>query len=83
VEELNHYVFSPTRPGQTGVTNYRGDLVLGIAAAILFFVAFLFNAADITTNDVFSSTNLMLIGLGLLALQVAGVGSGWAGARRR
>ncbi|MEV1046209.1 hypothetical protein [Streptomyces sp. NPDC049916] len=49
--------------------------MLGIAAAVLFFIAFLINAADITTNDVFSSTNIMLIGLMLLALHVAGIGS--------
>jgi hypothetical protein len=52
--------------------------VLGIIAAVLFFLAFLINAAEISTNDVFTSTNVMLIGLALLALHVAGVGSGWA-----
>ncbi|MGW6547121.1 hypothetical protein ACWGBH_30360 [Streptomyces massasporeus] len=55
--------------------------MLGIVAAVLFFFAFLINAAEISTNDVFSSTNVMLLGLLCLALQVAGVGSGWA--RRR
>lgn len=55
--------------------------VLGIVAAVLFFLAFLINAADISTNDVFSSTNVMLLGLTALALHVAGVGAGWA--RRR
>ncbi|MFB6809623.1 hypothetical protein [Streptomyces sp. NPDC056387] len=60
--------------------------MLGIAAAVLFFIAFLINAADITTNDVLSSTNLMLIGLAALALHVAGIGGtrparGWS--RRR
>ncbi|WP_198944124.1 hypothetical protein [Streptomyces sp. CB03234] len=53
--------------------------MLAIAAAVLFFVAFVINAGDIVTNDVFSPTNLMLIGLGLLALHVAGIGSGWGG----
>ncbi|MDJ0380400.1 hypothetical protein [Streptomyces sp. G-G2] len=52
--------------------------MLGIAAAVLFFIAFLINAANIVTNDMLSSTNFMLIGLALLALQVAGVGHGWA-----
>ncbi|MFE7901009.1 hypothetical protein ACFU3E_26595 [Streptomyces sp. NPDC057424] len=55
--------------------------MLGIVAAVLFFFAFLINAAEISTNDVFSSTNVMLLGLMCLALQVAGVGAGWA--RRR
>ncbi|MEU5223558.1 hypothetical protein AB0G55_12980 [Streptomyces toyocaensis] len=48
----------------------------GIVAAVLFFVAFLINAADIGTNDVFSSTNVMLLGLTALALHVAGIGAG-------
>ncbi|MET7685119.1 hypothetical protein [Streptomyces sp. NPDC005423] len=56
--------------------------MLGIVAAVLFFFAFLINAADISTNDVFTSTNVMLIGLTLLALHVAGVGSGWSTRRR-
>ncbi|MGW0337478.1 hypothetical protein ACWD0J_37640 [Streptomyces sp. NPDC003011] len=56
--------------------------VLAIAAAVLFFIAFLINAAEISTNDVFTSTNVMLIGLMVLALHLAGVGSS-LGARRR
>ena len=55
--------------------------MLGIVSAVLFFVAFLINATDLSTNDVFSSTNVMLLGLMCLALQVAGVGAGLA--RRR
>jgi len=54
----------------------RSYVMLGIAAAVLFFIAFLINAADIATNDIFASTNIMLIGLALLALHVAGVGNG-------
>ncbi|MCS0634734.1 hypothetical protein NX801_03470 [Streptomyces sp. LP05-1] len=57
--------------------------MLGIAAAVLFFIAFLINAAEIGTNDVFSSTNVMLLGLTLLALHVAGVGTAWRSGRRR
>ncbi|MFF7341871.1 hypothetical protein ACFZAT_31740 [Streptomyces sp. NPDC008163] len=49
---------------------------------MLFFISFLINAADISTNDVFSSTNVMLLGLTALALHVAGIGSGWAPRRR-
>ncbi|MGR8007980.1 hypothetical protein [Streptomyces hypolithicus] len=56
--------------------------MLAIAAAVLFFIAFILNAADISTNDVFSSVNIMLIGLALLALHVAGIGSGWGGRGR-
>ncbi|MCP9989484.1 hypothetical protein LUX09_01775 [Streptomyces albogriseolus] len=50
--------------------------MLGIVAAVLFFIAFLINAADIATNDVFSSVNVMLLGLTALALHVAGIGAG-------
>ncbi|MEU9203398.1 hypothetical protein [Streptomyces sp. NPDC048332] len=57
--------------------------MLGIGAAVLFVIAFLINAADITTNDVFSSVNLMLLGLALLALHVSGIGAGSRPSRRR
>jgi hypothetical protein len=57
--------------------------VLAIIAAVLFFIAFLINAADISTNDVFTSTNVMLIGLTVLALHLAGIGGGWAARGRR
>ncbi|MDG9728059.1 hypothetical protein [Streptomyces sp. DH41] len=57
--------------------------VLAIIAAVLFLIAWLINAAEISTNDIFTSTNVMLIGLALLALHVAGIGSGWASRGRR
>ncbi|MGW1270357.1 hypothetical protein [Streptomyces sp. NPDC002491] len=57
--------------------------MVAIVSAVLFFIAFLINAADISTNDTFTSTNLMLLGLTALALHVAGVGSGWAVRGRR
>ncbi|MFD3538483.1 hypothetical protein ACFWUQ_03160 [Streptomyces sp. NPDC058662] len=57
--------------------------MLGIAAAVLFFIAFLINAAEISTNHVFSSGNFMILGLMVLALHVAGIGSGWSGRARR
>ncbi|MCP9963358.1 hypothetical protein LUX05_21900 [Streptomyces somaliensis] len=53
--------------------------MMGIAAAVLFAIAFLINATELTTNAVFSSGNLMLLGLTALALHVAGVGSGRGG----
>ncbi|MFJ8750009.1 hypothetical protein ACIREO_11845 [Streptomyces sp. NPDC102441] len=56
--------------------------MLGIAAAVLFFIAFLINAADIATNDVFASTNVMLLGLVVLALHIAGIGNGRRVGRR-
>ncbi|MFE5733810.1 MULTISPECIES: hypothetical protein [unclassified Streptomyces] len=54
-----------------------------IAAAVLFFIAFLINAVDISTNAVFSSANIMLLGLMLLALHVAGIGNSLRTGRRR
>jgi hypothetical protein len=58
--------------------------MLAIISAVLFFISFLINAADISTNDTFTSTNIMLLGLMVLALHVAGIGSGWSvGGRRR
>ncbi|WP_320781758.1 hypothetical protein [Streptomyces sp. CRN 30] len=57
--------------------------MLAIVAAVLFFIAFLINAADISTNDIFTSVNFMLVGLALLALHVGGIGSGWAARGRR
>ncbi|MCX4834625.1 hypothetical protein OG785_03010 [Streptomyces sp. NBC_00006] len=54
--------------------------MFAIAAAVLFFLAFLINAADISTNDVFTSVNVMLLGLTVLALHLAGAG-GWASSR--
>ncbi|MFF8406561.1 hypothetical protein ACF06P_33625 [Streptomyces sp. NPDC015684] len=57
--------------------------MLSIVSAVLFFIAFLINAADISTNDTFTSTNIMLLGLTVLALHLAGVGSGWSARSRR
>ncbi|MEV7978742.1 MULTISPECIES: hypothetical protein [Streptomyces] len=57
--------------------------MLGLVGAALFFIAFLINAADIGTNDVFTSTNVMLLGLTALALHLAGVGTGWRYRGRR
>ncbi|MFF7178283.1 hypothetical protein [Streptomyces sp. NPDC008121] len=50
--------------------------MLGIAAAVLFIIAFLINVAEITTNEVFTSANVMLLGLAALALHVAGIANG-------
>ncbi|MEU6352458.1 hypothetical protein ABZ896_24560 [Streptomyces sp. NPDC047072] len=52
--------------------------MLAIISAVLFFIAFLINAAEISTNDAFSSVNVMLLGLTALALHLAGIGSGWS-----
>ncbi|MFF0741833.1 hypothetical protein ACFYVL_15665 [Streptomyces sp. NPDC004111] len=57
--------------------------MLAIAGAVLFVIAFVINAADISTNAIFTPTSLMLLGLALLALHVAGIGSGWSTGRTR
>ncbi|NEB08341.1 hypothetical protein G3I32_05565 [Streptomyces coelicoflavus] len=57
--------------------------VLAIVAAVLFLLAWLINAAEVSTNDIFTSTNVMLVGLALLALHVAGIGGGRATRGRR
>ncbi|MEV5341175.1 hypothetical protein AB0K93_22265 [Streptomyces sp. NPDC052676] len=57
--------------------------MLAIISAVLFFIAFIIGATDIGTNDLFSPTNLMLLGLTLLALHLAGLGAGWSAFGRR
>ncbi|MFF9623791.1 hypothetical protein [Streptomyces griseosporeus] len=57
--------------------------MLAIVSAVLFFIAFLINAADISTNDTFTSTNIMLLGLTVLALHLGGLGGGWSFRGRR
>jgi len=52
--------------------------MLGIIAAILFFIAFIIHAAGVSVSTaIFTPTSLMLLGLTCLALHLAGVGSGW------
>ncbi|NEB79831.1 hypothetical protein G3I40_32125 [Streptomyces sp. SID14478] len=49
--------------------------MLAVIAAVLFLISFLINAADISTNDVFTSVNIMLVGFILLSLHLAGAAS--------
>jgi hypothetical protein len=55
--------------------------MLAIIAAIVFAIAWIINATGTATNGWFDVTDLLLIGLALLALHQAGVGTGWG--RRR
>jgi hypothetical protein len=55
--------------------------MLGILAALVFGVAFVFNVMGRTTDRIFSVTSLLILGLILLALQMALIGSTWI--RRR
>ena len=55
--------------------------MLAILAAIVFGIAFVFNATGRVTDRIFSVTSLLILGLILLALQLALIGSAWI--RRR
>jgi hypothetical protein len=57
--------------------------MLGIIAAVLFFIAFLLEITGTATNAVFAPTSLMLLGLACLALHLSGIGTGWTVSRRR
>lgn len=48
--------------------------MLAAIAAILFAIAFLLNAAGISTDAVFAPFSLMLVGLALLAFHLTGRG---------
>ncbi len=56
--------------------------MLAILAAILFAIAFIIRAAGISTDAVFSSGSLLLLGLLCLALHLTGVGSDWSWSRK-
>jgi hypothetical protein len=55
--------------------------VLAIVAACVFGLALILDFADVRTGDALSATTLMFLGLLLLALHMAGVGSGWRRSR--
>jgi hypothetical protein len=60
--------------------------MLAIAAAIVFGLALILDWAEADLGDAFTSMTLLLLGLLLLALHLAGVGATYrprVGARRR
>jgi hypothetical protein len=66
------------------VTSSEGArTMLAIVAAVLFAIAFIINAATVTTSAVFSSGSFLFAGLVCLALHLAGVGPEWSVPRRR
>jgi hypothetical protein len=50
--------------------------VLAVVAAVVFVLALLFDLGDVS-SDAINSGTLTLLGLLLLALHMAGVGTGW------
>jgi hypothetical protein len=52
--------------------------MLGYIAVALFGIAFIINAASVSTDAIFPPFSLMLLGLACLALHLAGVGTGWS-----
>jgi hypothetical protein len=57
--------------------------VLAAIAAILFAIAFIINAAGISTDAVFAPFSLLLVGLALLAFHLTGQGPALPAYRRR
>lgn len=57
--------------------------MFAIIAAILFAIAFILNAASVATDAVFSPLSLLLVGLALLALHLAGFGPADTFGRKR
>jgi hypothetical protein len=58
-------------------------MMLAIAAAVIFAIAFIINATRTVTDQAFPATELLLPGLACLALHECGVGAGWRVPRRR
>jgi hypothetical protein len=57
--------------------------MLALIAAVLFAIAFILNAAGISTDAVFAPFSLMLVGLACLAYHLTGRGPEWRGYSRR
>jgi hypothetical protein len=51
--------------------------MLAIIGAVLLIIGFIIHAAGISTDRVFSVLSFELVGLALVALHLAGIGSGW------
>lgn len=49
--------------------------MLALIAAVLFVIAFVINAANVSTDAVFSPFSLMLVGLALLAFHLISAGA--------
>jgi len=51
--------------------------MLALAAVVVFAIAFIIRAAAISTDAVFAPASLVIVGLALLALHLAGFGASW------
>jgi hypothetical protein len=56
--------------------------MFAVIAAILFAIAFIIHVTSTATSLVFGPESLALIGLALLALHVAGIGTSYPSRRR-
>lgn len=72
----------PARDYAGFAVKWQEKQMLAIAAAVAFGIALIIHATETSTEAVFAPMSLMLVGLVLLALHVAGLGGGWAGRRR-
>jgi len=57
--------------------------MLAIIAAVLFAIAFILQAASVSTEPVFAPLSLAFVGLALLALHLAGFGPADTFGRKR
>lgn len=56
--------------------------MLALIAAVLFVIAFIVNAANVSTIAIFSPFSIMLAGLACLAFHLTGAGPAWSPSRR-
>jgi hypothetical protein len=57
--------------------------MLAVIAAVLFAIAFILHAGQVSTDVVFSPLSLALVGLALLAFHLTGEGPSLSSVRRR
>jgi len=57
--------------------------MLAAAGAVVFAIAYLINVTSTDTDAAFTPFSLVIAGLCLVALHLAGVGTGWSYSTRR
>ena len=63
--------------GDYGNYGQEALIMLALAAVVVFAIAFIIRAAAISTDAVFAPASLVIVGLALLALHLAGFGASW------